>query len=421
MRALAEPLLQKSGAAETVSPKTGHANEPPAYRHWLCCALPCALCLYIILGVLDRVTFVRMATAMPAGVLLMHTLLAVMSLLLFSFLQLARSQGTGEPVSAVLTQLHLPDVISMAVLDVLRSILALAGATVTPGITQSLLLQFTVPAVTLLGALLPPGKPVTAGGGGGGGGSSNGGGASDVLSSLRAKVVHAINHSSPMQCICICLRSPAIYRTLSATAIAAITVALLISDYEIDSESASELQLPSTRAGAAAGAAAGACGRETNGVACLELLLDAVEVVGLGAPEGELLERARVSARLEHLLRVELEHILDLARPRDHGGFEDVDSLLRRAGAAVSQRAGAARVGGAASSPPAPCERLGRDGWAARVGVGGGNDAPCPWRCDRRRRAARRGAAAGSCPASARWSRTRRPPACGTSRRPRGR
>ena len=92
-RGLAEPLLEPSSSP---APST-HSNGPPLYRRFLCLAAAGALCLYVTLGVLERVTFVRMATAMPAGVMLMHTLIAVMSLMLFSVLQLARSQSTAEP------------------------------------------------------------------------------------------------------------------------------------------------------------------------------------------------------------------------------------------------------------------------------------------------------------------------------------
>ena len=60
-----------------------------------------------------------------------------MSLLLFLILQLARSQGTVSPNARrnhasddeALQRLYLPDVLSIAVLDVLHSLLALAGAT----------------------------------------------------------------------------------------------------------------------------------------------------------------------------------------------------------------------------------------------------------------------------------------------------
>ena len=80
---------------------------------------------------------------MPTGVLLMHTLLAFMSLCLFVVLQLARSQGAGDnqSTSEVLQRLNALDVLSMALLDTLRSLLALEGATGISGITQTQLLQ----------------------------------------------------------------------------------------------------------------------------------------------------------------------------------------------------------------------------------------------------------------------------------------
>ena len=64
-------------------------------RRRLVFALTCAcFCLYVLLGTVERVAFARMAFSMPDGVLLMHTLLSVMSLLIFTVLQLARSQST---------------------------------------------------------------------------------------------------------------------------------------------------------------------------------------------------------------------------------------------------------------------------------------------------------------------------------------
>ena len=57
---------------------------------------------------------------------------------------------------AALLQLHLPDVLSIALLDVLHSLLALMGATEVPGIVQAMLIHGTVPAVALFAALIPP-------------------------------------------------------------------------------------------------------------------------------------------------------------------------------------------------------------------------------------------------------------------------
>ena len=60
----------------------------------------------------------------------------------------------------------------------------------------------------------------------------------------------------------------------------------------------------------------------------LQLLLDAVEVGRLLLPELNLLERPGVRARLEDLLGVELQHVLDLPRPRHHRRLEHVHALL---------------------------------------------------------------------------------------------
>ena len=67
----------------------------------------------MLLGTVQRVFFARMASAMPAAVLLMHTLIAALSLLLFAVLQLARNQSSGAPVSEQLQN----DVLSLAASD----------------------------------------------------------------------------------------------------------------------------------------------------------------------------------------------------------------------------------------------------------------------------------------------------------------
>jgi hypothetical protein len=51
-------------------------------------------------------------------------------------------------------------------------------------------------------------------------------------------------------------------------------------------------------------------------------------VARLALPELNLSHRPRVRARLERLLRVELEHVLDLLRPRHHRRLEHVHALL---------------------------------------------------------------------------------------------
>ena len=211
MKAASEPLLE-SAFAEAPAP-------PPAHRRWLCLAIAGTFFLYVLLGALERITFVRMATAMPSGVLLMHTLLAVMSLLLFTVLQLARSQTSNQyTISAALLHLHMPDMVSMALLDVLHSLLALTGATVTSGITQAMLLQGAVPAITLFGALLVP--PAS---------KHGADGKAAVGQSVYTWLTHMINHCSPAECTCVMLRSPRAYQVLSAIAIAVIVVKILLS------------------------------------------------------------------------------------------------------------------------------------------------------------------------------------------------
>ena len=72
----------------------------PLGRRTLIFSTICFTLFYVLLGAIERVSFARMASSMPSGVLLMHTLLAVMSLMLFTVLQLARSQSNGPPISA---------------------------------------------------------------------------------------------------------------------------------------------------------------------------------------------------------------------------------------------------------------------------------------------------------------------------------
>ena len=61
----------------------------------------------------------------------------------------------------------------------------------------------------------------------------------------------------------------------------------------------------------------------------LQLVEDGVEVGRLDLPEGDLDVGRRVQALLERRLRVRLEHVLDLLRPRDDGVLEQVHAVLR--------------------------------------------------------------------------------------------
>ena len=67
-------------------------------------ALPVAAlaALHVFSGAIERVLFARLAASMPHSVLLMHTLLAGLSALLFGVLRLARSQSSQAPVSEAL-------------------------------------------------------------------------------------------------------------------------------------------------------------------------------------------------------------------------------------------------------------------------------------------------------------------------------
>ena len=184
------------------------------------------LCLYVLLGALERVSFSRMASAMPFGILLMHTMLAMMSLMFFSVLQLARSQSNGPPISDLLQQLHMPDVVAMAALDVLHSLLALIGATVIPGVVQAMLVYASIPAVTLFGALLAP-EPATGGGDDGAGAVDGPAGKPKGQMSLRLQLLHAINHHSPLTLLRMMCCAPSLYHIIGAVLVA-ITAALVV-------------------------------------------------------------------------------------------------------------------------------------------------------------------------------------------------
>lgn len=133
---LSDPLLGSDDGEEDDARARSH-------RRWLVLLLAGTFTLYILLGVFERLAFAQMVLLMPTGVLLMHTLLALMSLLLFVVLQLARSQSNADeqPVSDALQELRLSEVLQMAILDSLHSLLALGGATTIPGVAQTLLLQ----------------------------------------------------------------------------------------------------------------------------------------------------------------------------------------------------------------------------------------------------------------------------------------
>jgi hypothetical protein len=133
---LDSPLLEKSGIEDGVGRVLLH-------RHVRLAMLIGAFGLYFLLGALERLAFTQMVHAMPTGVLLMHTLLSLMGLALFVVLQLARSQGGGPPVKEQLQRLSFLDLLQMAFLDTLHTLLAFAGGTQIPGVVQIILLQAT--------------------------------------------------------------------------------------------------------------------------------------------------------------------------------------------------------------------------------------------------------------------------------------
>lgn len=243
-----EPLLLEEESAN------GHASrrQTPLWRHF---AVAGCLVAYVLLGAIERVSFARMASAMSTGVVLMHTLLCVCTLLLFVLLQLARNQS-GPPISEQLERLHMGDVLSMTLLDVLHTLLALAGATLIPGVVQALLLQGTVPAITLFSALLTNGSgsgggssrsrssdssgggsdhgssaDSNSGGGGGSGGGRDGSGGSknrQQTLTLWQWLNHLINHSSLSQCMCQLASSPTCYQLVASIAIAATVISVAL-------------------------------------------------------------------------------------------------------------------------------------------------------------------------------------------------
>jgi len=202
----------------------GHGVEARTSRHR---CLPCLLTFwwlagYILLGALERLFFAQMVSGMPSGVLLMHTLLSLMNMSFFIVMQLARSQGVGDgqPLSDVLQRLNGFDVLSMAVLDTVHSLLALEGATAISGITQSLILQGVVPATALLAVLLPPpsaSHPLRAS-------------SPSSLRSLRLRLMHMINHLTPGECVGHVATSHVTYTALGGALIFSAVVAAVQCD-----------------------------------------------------------------------------------------------------------------------------------------------------------------------------------------------
>ena len=278
---LGEPLLsdwQTDAEPEDRGPRT-----PPIGRRCLFVLTAGSFLLYILLGAVERVSFARMAFSMPDGVLLMHTLLSLMSLLLFTVLQLARSQSTERSDADMAPQhLHLPDVLSIAALDVMHSLLALAGATDVPGVVQTLLLQTTVPAVALFAVLLPAENAAQAASEAAAEAARASGVQSPVVQPrkppLHQQLLHLVNNNSPSAFVGLVFRAPRTYQVLGAALIAVAVSWVAVTPLEGRSSS-------------------------SGGVGAL---IFGEEAVGLGssAPAWLRTQQRRQQADLEHRLRV---------------------------------------------------------------------------------------------------------------------
>jgi hypothetical protein len=145
MRAAREPLIAQSSGSKR-SPWSALAKT---------CIIPSFTLAYVLTGSIERVFFSRMAARMRCQVLLMHTALAALNSMLFMVLRLARSQSSRSAVSAKLQALRPGELLLMAVLDAMHSLLALDGATRIMGTMQAMLVQGVVPASMAFTPLLP--------------------------------------------------------------------------------------------------------------------------------------------------------------------------------------------------------------------------------------------------------------------------
>mmetsp|Transcript_8373 Transcript_8373/g.14074 ORF Transcript_8373/g.14074 Transcript_8373/m.14074 type:complete len:432 (+) Transcript_8373:161-1456(+) len=132
----------------------------PRGTHQRLLLLPLTLA-HVVLGTAERVCFARMSAAVLHGVVLIHTLLAALTAILFMMLRLARSQTSRAQVSPQLSQLRLAELVQMAVLDALHSLFIIDGAASITGIMQALLLQAALPMNQLLSMMTPPHQPRT--------------------------------------------------------------------------------------------------------------------------------------------------------------------------------------------------------------------------------------------------------------------
>lgn len=143
--------------------ETGRKDEPlllgeaaPARRRarWLLAAL---LVLQVLTGTLERVCFARMTAVVPHGIVLIHTMLAALSAILFMFLRLARSQSHWAPLSEQLQRVSVRELAPIAGLDALHSLLLIDGASTISGVLQAMLLQASATSWALERA--PVGEP----------------------------------------------------------------------------------------------------------------------------------------------------------------------------------------------------------------------------------------------------------------------
>ena len=134
-----EPLLP----AEEQEHGNGHE-----YKWWKRASrsalLGLMLAVYVASGALERVCFTRMTAKMPDDVFLMHTLLSGLSMTLFIVLWMARAQSSRDPIPEQLQRLHPTELLQMAALDTLHTLLALDGAAGLSGTMQAVLLQVGV-------------------------------------------------------------------------------------------------------------------------------------------------------------------------------------------------------------------------------------------------------------------------------------
>jgi hypothetical protein len=142
---LGEPLLSDGS---TVS----DAIQRPMPRLLLWAMVPLAG-MQLAFGAGEKVMFARMASVLPHSCLLIHTHLAALNALLYSLLQVARSQSRASPVPDRLRRVKPTRVLVMGLLDATHSLLVIDAAETLRGTTQATLLQSALPLSVLALAL----------------------------------------------------------------------------------------------------------------------------------------------------------------------------------------------------------------------------------------------------------------------------